>query len=185
MEAKAEFVATYLNRFNEEFAKNTAEIVIKKGELESLYAFATAKNADIYFVKTKVEKEQLIFRAAYVLEYIYFNYATDFLPYKQRFINDALQTENSSCKRHFLKILVHILRNNEISPKQKHTIAETTLEWLCEKNQKVAVKVWAMNILSLLKSELDWLQEIWADVESVAIQDSTAAIKVRVRRCWK
>ncbi len=180
MSIRNKIIDLMLNRYYEDFAATAARAVLQMDGVEELYSLSTDNELNLPLIK----KERVIFRAAYTLEYIYFNHSEHFAPFTQRLFDDMPKCQNSSAKRIFGKIMAHMLKEQRPSPDQMNAIAEAAAQWVSDPKTKVAVKVWAMAILKSLRSQLSWVDLMWDDLETIASQDATPAINVRFRRGW-
>ena len=54
-----------------------------------------------------------------------------------------------------------------------------------EPGRKVAVKIWAVEVLKLFRRRVGWVQEVWDDIETMASHDATPGIEVRMRKNWR
>ncbi len=167
--------------------KNYSEIVSKEvlsigpEALEELYLLAT----DNKLMLPKSKKDFIVFRSAYVLEYIYFNSPQYFEPFIPRLIIDYCSCENASVQRIFSKMLAHIIKSTQLTDIEADRIAQASVEWISKQETKVAVKVWVMSILVQIKSQVDWLEEIWEDLEDMLKSTASAGLLVRIKRKWK
>ncbi len=168
------------SRFYKDFAANNALKVIELDGVADLYLLATDNTLPL----AKVQKQQIIFRSAYTLEYIYFNYPDLFTPFKERFLTDFVLCQDPSAKRHFAKIMTDVLKFHTLDTEQIEPIAEVVVDWISDPKVKVAVKVWSMAILKILRPELAWVDEIWVDLEEMMTHNLTPAISVRIKRGW-
>ena len=169
------------NRFYKDFAPTTARQVIGMEDgVAKLYDIATDNGLDL---PTPL-KRNVLFRSAYTLEYIYFNYPEHFTPFRERFYIDFCNCENPSAKRHFAKMMADILKHHSPTIEQTEAIAETSADWISNPKIKIAVKIWAMSILRILRPNISWVDEIWEDLEMSLQKISTPAIEVRRKRGW-
>lgn len=174
-------VTRLLNHFYTDFAASEAKVVIEKGEIEQLYLFATGiLSEDLPKTKQKV----ITFRAAYILEYIYFNHNALFKPYKEAFFTDFPNTTNNSAKRHFTHIMRDILSKETPQRDICNNIAEACVEWIIEPKVRVAVQIGAIEILILLKKEVDWIEESLPMILEPITRNPSPAIMARLRR-WR
>ncbi len=181
MTIKEQIIDYILNRCSQNFALCASSLVIKLDGVEELYLLATDKGIS----HTKREREAILFRSAYTLEYIYFNHNKLFTPFLDRFITDYPLCKNQSAKRHFTKMMSDILKSYKPSTEHSKAIAEATINWIIEPKAKVAVKVWAMSVLSILKQDNGWIDEVWEDLEATMQKNATPGIQVRIRRNWQ
>lgn len=169
-----------LRNFYKNFAAETAERVIANGDMHQLYLLATGDTP----LLTKPEKEKAVFRAAYVLEYIYFTERDLFAPYKERFFTDFPKTTNSSAKRHFTKMMRHLLEQEKPDKEHCHKIAEAAATWIIEPKTRVAVKIGAVEVLRVLRDEVEWVDELLPQILEQISQEASPGIIVRLKR-WK
>lgn len=171
-------IAILLGNFYHNFAAEAAKIVLEKGDIDLLYRLATGLTPAM----PKAEKEKAVFRAAYVLEYIYFHDNDHFNPYRRRFLNDYPQTTNGSAKRHFTKIMRDLLQQEKPNKECCHAIAEASASWIIEPKTRVAVKIGAIEVLRLLRHEVDWIDELLPEIIEPLARDASPAIEVRLKR---
>ena len=169
-----------LEGFYKNFAATTATKVIELNGVAQLYSLAT----DNTLALSKIQKQNVIFRSAYTLEYIYFNYPDLFIPFREQFMTDFVLCQNSSAKRHLSKMMADLLKYHTPTTEQIEAIAEASANWVAEPTVRVAVKVWSMSILKILKPKVSWIDDIWEDLEGMLVKDATPAIKVRLKRGW-
>lgn len=50
---------------------------------------------------------------------------------------------------------------------------------------KVAVKIWAVEVLKHCRRRVGWVQEVWDDLVETMAHDATPGIEVRMRKSWK
>ncbi len=176
-----EILNLILNRFRSDFARECSSRVLAiDGGVESVFELMVADNSQFSLAKQK----EICFRSAYVLDYIYFNYPSNFAPLQERFIEYFPSCTNPSAQCHFLKIMADILKHHTPSKAQIELIATATAKWISHPKCKIAVKVWAMNILSTLRPSVEWIDEMWDDIEIMVMADASPAILVRKRRGW-
>lgn len=171
-------IAILLGNFYNDFAAEAAKIVLEKGELDHLYQLATGSTPN----RTKAEKEKIVFRAAYILEYIYFHDNSHFKPYRSHFLEDYPKTTNESAKRHFTKIMRDLLQQEKPNRDSCHAIAEASASWILEPKTRVAVKIGAIEVLLLLKDEVEWIEEVLPEIIGTISREASPAIEVRLRK---
>jgi len=168
-------------RFYKNFAATSSAKVVEMRAVDNLYQVATDNSLEL----PKSKKKAIIFRSAYTLEYIYFNHRALFNPFIERFCDDFSCCENESAKRHFAKIMTDILKHHTPTTKQMESIAHAAVNWISEPKTKVAVKIGAMSILKVLRNKVQWIDDIWDDIEAVATQKLTPGVLVRLKRGWE
>lgn len=141
-----------LNRFGEKFAENVSKQVVEQGRLDEVYELAMGHGTENM---RKLQAQRTIFHAAYVLEYVYFNYKSYFCKYTERFMADFMDCRNHSARRHFAKMVCDIFKSGtELRPSDYNRVATTLVEWVTEPGTKVAVKIWAVEILIYIRSRV-------------------------------
>ncbi len=158
----------------------TKEVIKLNGGVAALYSLATDNSLNL----PKPQKEKAMFRSAYTLEYIYFHHHSLFKPFELQFFEDFPKTINPSVRRLFAKMMVSHLSKlkNCATPEQLEAIAQSAAEWVADSKTRVAVKVWAMEILKILRDEILWINEIWTDLVEILKSNATPAIECRMRR---
>ena len=132
-----------------------------------------------------VDRAKVAFRAAYALE-------NAFLIDQERFISKCIDTfietfplaKNRSAHRHFGKMMTILLRTKRLilNLEQAEAIAETAALWLADPKSRVAVQIWALEILALLAQQVEWVTEVLPDAIGMLSLHPTPAMKVRLRR---
>ncbi len=166
--------------YHENFSQEAAAMVINLNAINEIYLLATDYSIEL----SKAKKQALIFRAAYTLEYIYFNHHELFKPHIENFINDFPLCNNESAKRHFTKIMADLLSDHIPTVEQMNKIGESASAWIIKPKVKVAVKIGSMAVLKLLYPHLPWLRDMWKDLNIIATSNATPAIQVRIKRDW-
>lgn len=167
-------------RFYENFAIQTAAIVIANDAVDVLYDIATSANIDC----TKSDKKKIIFRAAYTLETIFFNHRELFAPYTERFFNDFHSCTNESAKRHFTKMMCEILKHQTPTQQQIELICQSCVDWCIDPKVRVAVKISAIKIIIHLREKTDWIGDILPEIIDIVERRSTPAMDCNLRR-WR
>ncbi len=169
------------NKFYADFAALAAAQVIEMGAVQELYALATER---VEILPT-AKKRTVVWRSGYIVEYIYFNHRELFEPFREQFMSDFTSCTNQSSMRSFSKMMADILKYHLPTAEQQETIAVCAAEWVVNPKVKVAVKVWSMSILQTLRPNIEWIEEMWEDVETMLTNNATPAIAVRLKRGWK
>jgi hypothetical protein len=190
MKTPEEIVLLLNSDFHEGFAGKTRDIIIQEQATDLLFLLLRDliidPKSNNYLNKFRKELSKIEFRAAYVLEYLYFYDNKLLNPYYDVFFTIFPQVTNGSTKRHFAKILSDILKNNRWrgTEVQKEKIAISCVEWAIDKKVRVAVKVWAIESLILLREDFPWLTEVLNEIFDVLSINPSAGIKVRLSR-WR
>ena len=181
MDIRCELIELMSNRFYENFSAIASAKVLEMGAVDVLYQLATDNSLQL----PKSKKQAVLFRSAYTLEYIYFNHRELFTPFIERFCSDFSSCKSESAKRHFAKMMSDILKYHTPTTEQMESIAETVACWISDPKTKVAVKIWAMSILKSLRNKVEWIDDIWNDLENVVTQNATPGILLRLKRGWE
>ena len=70
-------------------------------------------------------------------------------------------------------------------PHAEERIAEAAAEWAVSPESKVAVKVWAVEVLKRCRERVGWVAESWDDIVEAMALDATPGIESRMRKSWK
>jgi len=196
---KTDFTDCFLARLEKGFSeKNSTEI--QNLNLESLLvnvlrdailfnskdtAFKS-KEYDYLRMRKKNEREQIAFRAAYLFESLYFIDKRNLHYFKDDFVKILSKITNESSKRHFGKILTDVLINNLLSftNEEYEKLAETVVTWAVAPQTRVAVQIWAFEILVQLREKAHIAEETIFYLFEMFAQDSSPAMKCRLKR-WK
>lgn len=169
-------------RFYGNFADETARLVRDADAVGLLYEVATSPHPEL----PKPVVQKVLFRGAYVLERIYFAAPGAFLCYADSFCRvDFPECVNASAQRHFGKIMADLLERYEPDAGVLGRIAETATDWAVDPGTKVAVKVWAVEVLKHCRERVSWVAESWDDIVETMALDATPGIRSRMRRSWK
>jgi hypothetical protein len=196
---KAQFADQFLKYFEEGFSeKNASEI--QNQNLQSLLInimrdaiIYNPKNPafqsdeyDYLRIKKKQEREQIAFRSAYLFETLYFRDKKIIHFFKDDLAQFILEVTNESAKRHFGKILTDILKNNLLtfSKEDYELLAEAVAAWAVAPQTRVAVQIWAYEILILLREKANIPEETIAYLFEIFAKNCSPAMKCRLKR-WK
>ena len=198
---KQEIISLLTADFYERFAEQSAGIITGSGSKEALfelleetvrYSCLTKRCEDVNSKDnylSSISREDLRkteFRAAYVIEYIYFSDIRQFEPFYGRFFRIFPLVRNESVKRHFTKIMAHILNRDKYhaTDAECEAVATACVDWIINKKVKVAVQIWAIECLFILQHRVEWVKEILEDIlQNLSVNPSPAMI-VRLRR-WR
>lgn len=198
---KQEIISLLTADFYEKFAEQSAGIITDSGSMEALFElleetvlYTCSKKRGVDFNSkenylSSISREELRkveFRAAYVVEYIYFSDIRQFDPYYGRFFRIFPLVTNESVKRHFTKIMAHILSGDKYRATDAdcETVATACVDWIINKKVKVAVQIWAIECLFILQHRVEWVKEILEEIlQNLSVNPSPAMI-VRLRR-WR
>lgn len=147
-----------------------------------LYEAATAPLAGY----TPLLRHKIRFRAAYVLETLFLDDPRLMQPFAAVFCaKDFPACTDKSARRHFAKVMAHLLRSYAPPQDELERIAETAAEWTLAPGTKVAVKVWSVEVLKICRDRVGWVAETWDDLLEALACDATPGIACRLRKSWK
>lgn len=168
--------------FYSDFADTVARRVREAGAVGLLYAVVTSPLGEL----PKPVRHKVLFRGSYVLEKIYFGAPESFMPYAGSFCRtDFPACSDASARRHFAKIMADLLGRYTPEPAGLERIAETAAQWAVDPAVKVAVRIWAVEILKHCRRRVDWVAEAWEDIVETMAHDATPGIESRMRTSWK
>lgn len=178
---RTELMALLSERWQEHFADEVASRILDAGALEDLYRLVTSPSAEI----PKPIRHKLLFRGAYVLERIYFRDRSAFGPHAEDFCRSAFPAcTDPSARRHFGKIMIDLLEQAGPDARTLDRIAETAADWATEPQAKVAVRIWAIEVLKRCRGRVGWVEEAWEDLLASQASGTTPGIESRMRRSW-
>ena len=179
---EADLIRLRAERFHGNVADETARRVRAAGAVDLLYEVATAPHPEL----PGPVRQKVLFRGAYVLERIYFDAPEAFMPRAESFCRvDFAACANASAQRHFGKIMADLLGRYAPEPGDLERIAETAAGWAVSPEAKVAVKVWAVEVLKRCRERVGWVAELWDDIVETVALDATPGIESRMRKSWK
>lgn len=177
----AELLDLLRARFYERFADAVAEKVVAADAVGVLYRVATSRHEAF----PKAVRHQLLFRSAYVLERVYFTARTAFLPHAEDFCRRAFpECRDASARRHFGKMMSDLLTQVRPDMQTLERIAETAADWAVDPASKVAVRVWAVEVLKQCRERVEWVAGAWDDLVEAQARGATPGIVSRMRRSW-
>lgn len=179
---QTELIRLLSERFYENFADEAARRVLDADAAELLYAVVTSPPEGL----PASVRHKVLFRGAYVLERIYFASPERFTPHADAFCrSDFPACADPSARRHFGKIMADLLGRYTPAPEAWERIAEAAADWAVDPESKVAVRVWAVEVLEYCRDRVDWVAEAWDDMLEAVAQDATPGIASRMRKRWR
>ena len=179
---EAELIKCLSERFYSDFADTVARRVRDAGAVGLLYEVVTSR----YEGLPRAVRHKVAFRGAYVLEKIYFDAPDSFMPCAGKFCGtDFPACADPSARRHFAKVMADLLGRYAPEPGDLERIAETAAGWAVSPEAKVAVKVWAVEVLKRCRERVGWVAELWDDIVETVALDATPGIESRMRKSWK
>lgn len=133
------------------------------------------------------ERDRAAFHAGWALEYAYFDDRDAFAPYIEEFLADFTEVTNSSVHRHYTKMLYDMIccGTVKLEGEQAEKVAEVCFDFLIDPKTKVAVKAWAMDILSYLAPRIDWVGENLREILIRVMEDGSPGIQNKGRKMLK
>lgn len=179
---ETDLVKLLSERFHENFADETARAVLGADGVELLYDLVAFRHGEL----PKPVRHKVLFRGAYVLERIYFTVPERFMPRAAVFCRrDFPACADPSARRHFGKIMADLLGRYVPEPGALERIAEAAAEWAVDPGSKVAVKVWAVEVLCRCRDRVGWVAESWDDIVEAVAADATPGLACRLRKSWR
>lgn len=180
-----ELIGALSDRWQEHFADEMARRVCAAEAVGVLYRIA-ADPDDRLGTLPKPARRKIGFRAAYVLERVCMRSWAAFQPCGEDFCRRAFPAcTDPSARRHFGKIMIELLQRMQPDPEVLERIAETAAEWAVEPGSKVAVRVWAMEVLKACRGRIGWGDESWEDLVEAQAAGASPGIGSRLRRSWR
>jgi hypothetical protein len=155
---------------------------MSKKEMLSLASDPTQSVSDLIEI-TLYSRQEIAFRAAWLMESIFDHYQVQFLSTIPQFISAYAEQKNQSCLRHYTKILMSLTSKKigVLLPLQDE-IVEVTFELMIRPETPVAVKVNCMDILYNLRGDYDWLAEELEAQIRFYLKTGSAAMQSRGNR---
>jgi hypothetical protein len=164
--------------FTPNYANNWAAQVLSTRSLDTLIELIE-ESGKIGLSKKDLEKVE--FRSAYILEYVYFKEPESIIPYLKRFFEMFPAVTNGSRRRHFAKIGFFVIKRG-YSPHNIEAIATACADWIIDLNTRVAVKIWALDILIEFTKTEKWIKDLLSEVIESLSKNPSAGMTVRLRR---
>lgn len=164
---------------------------LEKVKVEKLAAIAGLNNFQVNdLIDLSFHPDKAIaFRASWILENVTSRHPEAFWNSAQYFLKSYRTQANNSCRRHFTKILMWMVKRKgerqELQDFDWTGIIESTFEWVTEPECPVAVKVNCLDILLGLRDQVDWIaEELRAETEFL-LKNGSAAMQSRGKRVLK
>jgi len=179
---KETFLHLLLNDFERGFGPRMGRMVVDYDLYETALHLAIESHQLPF---PSVVQTKIAFRAAYALENAFFIDMERFVSNNiDTFIETFPLATNRSVHRHFGKMMATLLHTKRLIPtsEQASSIAETAALWLSDPKSRVAVKIWALEVLKLLTPQVNWVKELLPDAIGLLSQHPSPAMSVRIRR---
>lgn len=175
-----ELLGLLTESFYDDFADTLAARVCGAEAVGILYSLITSPGPAI----SREIRHKVQFRGAYVLEKIYFGYPDAFGPYTELFYEDFPNCADPSARRHFTKMMAHLLHSNLPSQEVLERIADAAAQWAIDPEAKVAVRIGAVEVLKCCRERIGWVAQTWPDLLAAMQQGATPGINSRMRSSW-
>ncbi|WP_290535710.1 hypothetical protein [Alistipes sp.] len=176
---REELIALLAERFEEDFAVTAARQVCAADAAARLYDLVVHPSPEW----SREQRHRLLFRGSYVLERIYFDDCSRWVPFEEAFCRrDFAAAEDASQQRHFAKIMADLLKRKMLSAAELDPIAEAAAQWTTDPATPVAVKVWSLDILKRCRGRVAWVGESWDDLIGMLTRDASPGMVCRLRR---
>lgn len=177
-----ELIRLLCGDFGARFADRAASDVLRADAVGLLYMLAAEPCMEL---PTPV-RHKLAFRSAWVLERICFGDRRRFEPFADRFCRvDFHACSDPGARRHFGKIMADLLGRFSPAPEVWDAIAETAAGWAVEPAAKVAVRIWAVEVLKVCRTQVPWVADAWDDLLETQLGASSPGLAARLRNSWK
>lgn len=177
-----ELIARLSGRRSADFAREAAREVCRAQAVGLLCELVTRRAEEL----PEPLRHTLLFRGAYVLDTIYFTDRTAFLPHAEDFCRRGFPAcSDASARRHFGKIMADLLKRVSPDSQTLERIAAAAADWVVDPAAKVAVRVWAMEVLKRCRGRVGWVDESWPDLVELLTVGSSPGIESRIRRSWR
>ncbi|MGV8878863.1 MAG: hypothetical protein ACOH2A_07520 [Sphingobacteriaceae bacterium] len=136
--------------------------------------------------------QQIGFRASWILEHLILETPDLLLPYLNYLLQKFPEVSNSSCRRHYCKILMHLTSpkvkgslSDEIGLINLEIVAETCFDWLINPEKAIAVKAFCCEILYNLKDRYPWIKEELSEQIHFLMKNGSPGIMAKGRKLLK
>jgi len=160
------------------FAKKWAKEIITTQSLHTLWELIVESDT---LSLSKEDLEKFKFRSAYLLETVFCTDPKLFYPFLNQFFEVFPTVTNPSMRRHFAKICFFALKQGNY-PHNIERIATACADWIIDTKTRVAVKVWALDILIELAKNNNWVKELLPEVIASLSVKPSAGMLVRLRK---
>ncbi|ADY51796.1 hypothetical protein Pedsa_1228 [Pseudopedobacter saltans DSM 12145] len=182
---------------NEVLTKEVLADVLKenhsKSDIRELTRKANRKYVkvrDVYELTLEHEDPQVVFRSAWLLENIFFDYPEEFEYVQPLFFKDYSRQKNKSAQRHYSKIAKEVTYSaqmclRDIKPGNFDVILEGSFDWLIDPETPVAVKCNCLDVLYNLSEQEDWILPELKNILEQNLLSNSAALLSRTKSILK
>ncbi|MFD0767227.1 hypothetical protein ACFQZI_20395 [Mucilaginibacter lutimaris] len=129
------------------------------------------------------------FRAAWLLDTLMTGNPELYINNLEYFIKRIPGVKNESCKRHYARILFHLTMpnaplavRNSLAAIDMEYVVEKCFDWIIDPKVKVAVKVFAADVLFNLHNRYDWIKDELTNQVQFMMRDGGPAIQSRGKK---
>jgi len=173
---------------------DTLKTTLQKSKVEKLALIAAEQTFSIQELidLTFHQKEQIAFRAAWVLENVFSLYQERFLPHTNYFLVKLPDQNNLSARRHYSKILALMTKKNASATLKEllanydtEPLVNTVFSWLIDEKVPVAIKSHCLNILANLSIKHSWIKEELIQTMDFLIDKESIGFYAKVKQIRK
>ncbi|MBE7174963.1 MAG: hypothetical protein INR69_01075 [Mucilaginibacter polytrichastri] len=134
------------------------------------------------------EDEGLAWRASWLLENVLIGKLGFYSGQIAGIFNAFPHVQWPGCRRHYGKMVARMsdprsaFMKKWVPEKAREPVVETCFEWLINEKEKVAVKVFCVQILFNLRGEFDWVTEELRQQLPFLMRDGSAAMQAKGRK---
>ena len=134
---------------------------------------------DLYQLSVRNEDEQIAFRAAWVIENVFFSFPKHFVPILKTFLKDYPTQKNRSVQRHYSKIAYQLTKTKPLffTKDEINGLIDGSFDWLIDTETPVAVQCNCIDVLFNLSNQEDWIMpELQRILEQNLLSNSPAIL---------
>ncbi|MFD1628264.1 hypothetical protein [Pseudopedobacter beijingensis] len=148
---------------------------------------------DVYSICKNEKEQQVVFRAAWLLEEIFMNIEDSFTIILKDFLLHYPLQQNQSAQRHYSKIAMRIsnvayIKRYQLSAAQLKPLTEGSFDWLIFEDTPVAIKCNCIDILynlSLVLANEKWIIDELLNILELNLLSESPALLSRTKRVLK
>lgn len=136
--------------------------------------------------------QQIGFRAAWILENLLLRNPSTIQENFDKLLFRFPQITNPSCKRHYVKILMHLTSpkanpaiKNKTATANLETVIETCFDWLIDPKVAIAVKAFCCEVLFNLRNRYGWIADELAREIEFLMKNGSPGIQAKGKRILK
>lgn len=155
----------------EPMAAAVAELLQRDPSLDAVMDMALGQGAEA-------------FRASRCVAWVYEWDRALFAPYKRRFVSDFDRVAHPGVRRIYGSLMHHLLERGEYRPDREAAehLAEVVCSWSIEPGVKVSTLVWTLSVLGLLARQVEWADDMIAQLVALNDLDRSPGMRALLRR---